>query len=112
MSKIFYDQFIDLGDLKSKIDRISQSGEEKEELWHLVDEYVHHRILGCIFDNLPRKYHDEFMKRFYDEPFNDGLIEFLNAKMGMNFEKVVREEVDRIKKELLKEACFKPMKRK
>ena len=68
MSKIFYDHLIILEEIKVYISRVSSSQEEKEELWNLVDEIVHHRIFSMVLDKLPKEHHDNFMNKFYKAP--------------------------------------------
>jgi hypothetical protein len=35
--------------------------EEREELWKIVDEIVHHRIVGCLLENLEKEKHEEVL---------------------------------------------------
>lgn len=104
MSKIFYDYLLDFRELDKKIKKIAKSAEEREEIWKLVDEIVHHRILGCILDNLPKKNHSEFLNLFHSLPYDSNLLmNYLKEQIGNNFEELLKQEIGSISTELLKE---------
>lgn len=104
MSKIFYDHLIVIEELEGVVKR-AQTHEEREELHRLVDEMIHHRVLGCILDHLPREHHEEFLEKFHAAPYDDSLIGYLQEKtpQEIDIEQKIREEVAKLKKELLKE---------
>lgn len=103
MSKLFFDQLIVLDDVESEIKKVAKSPEEREELWHLVDEMVHHKVLGCILDRLPRGSHEEFLDKFQTAPYDEGLIGYLKEKIGENIEELIKGEVGGLAYELLEE---------
>ena len=104
MSNIFYDHLLDLKDLDREIKKAAKTSEEREELWKLIDEIVHHRVLGCILDNLPRRNHDEFLELFHKSPHDkDLLMGYLKKQIGDNFEELLRQELGSISTDLLKE---------
>ena len=51
MSKIFYDHLITLEEVDIEIRAISQTPDEKEELWKLIDEIVNHRMMITILES-------------------------------------------------------------
>ena len=53
MSKVYYDHLIVLGDIESRIKSIAETQEEREELWQLVDDIIHQRVLACHFGHVP-----------------------------------------------------------
>lgn len=103
MSKLFYDHLIILEELEHHIKSAAQTPEEKEELWNIVDEIVHHRVLGCILEGLPNEYHREFLDKFHDAPHDDTLMDYINFRTEGNVESAIKEEVNILAKELLEE---------
>lgn len=107
MSKIFYDHLIALEDLEKELDSLEATPEEKEELWKLVDEILHHRVLGCILDRLPNDHHEEFLSKFHEAPHDEYLLDYLKEKIGENIEEIIRGEIGNLAFELLKDIRFK-----
>ncbi len=103
MSKIFYDHLIILEEVESEIKSIADSPEEKEELWKLVDDIVHHRVMISILDRLPIEYHEEFLSKFHKTPHHDSHMGYLNDKIEDDIEAVIKKEVKDLEKELLHE---------
>ncbi|MBN1168681.1 hypothetical protein JXA63_02205 [Candidatus Woesebacteria bacterium] len=103
MSMIFYDHLLDMQNVARYISEICESEEEKLELWNIVDEIVHHRVLGCILDNLPREHHEDFIERFKSKPHSRKLIVFINNRIGHDIEGEIRENTQNLQEELLKE---------
>ena len=101
MSKVFYDKLVALENIDKEINKLVDSKEEKEELWHIIDEYVHHRVMGCILTNLHHDHHEEFLSRFVDTPHDEGLFNFLKEKISGDFEEFLAKEVNMIKQELM-----------
>ena len=110
MSKLFFDHLIVLTRVDAHVKAISQNIEEREELWQLVDELVHHRVMDLILGSLPEEHHTEFMEKFTEFPYEERLFVFLNEKTGKNFEKVITEEMKTLEDEILKD--LKPRKKK
>lgn len=81
MSKVFYDHLIVLEDLEEVIKTKAKTTEEREELWALVDELIHHRVVGCILDRLPPEHHHEFLDKFAKAPHDDGILGFLKERV-------------------------------
>ncbi len=103
MSSIFYDHLISLDELEKLLKESIETPEEREELWRLIDEIIHHRVLGCIFDNLPNNHHEEFLSKFHNSPHDLDLISYLNKKIGKNIEELIKQEVNALALELLAE---------
>lgn len=106
MSKIFYDHLIILEEVEGVVDKTAKTQEEKEELWAIVDEMIHHRILGCILDVLPKEHHHEFLEKFHSAPHDQGLIDFLNSVVEEDVEELIRNESKGLEQEILKEVKF------
>lgn len=105
MSKIFYDYLIIFEELEDVIRSEEVEPEEREEIHQLIDEMIHHRVLGCILDHLPREHHEEFLERFHETPYDEGLIQYLQEKTPeeVDIEAKIKEEVAKLKQELLEE---------
>jgi hypothetical protein len=103
MSKLFFDHLIKLDEVEEEIKKVAKTQEEKEELWQIVDEIIHHRVIGCILDKLPPKNHQEFLEKFHEAPYDLGLIEYLTQKIGENIEEIIRQEIGSLAYELLAE---------
>ncbi|MHA2055752.1 MAG: hypothetical protein ACW99F_19455 [Candidatus Hodarchaeales archaeon] len=102
MSKVFYDHLLSLDGLKKEIDLVSESLEEKEELWQLVDEIIHYRILHIILDNLDDKHHPEFVEFYHKCPHDETILVFIKEKMGDKYERIVKAEANNMSSEIMK----------
>ncbi len=103
MSKIFYENFVVLEKIEEFIESSSMSNDEKEELWKIVNEIVHHRVMGCVLENLPREHHDEFLTKAKDSPHDTTLIDYLEEKTGNKISEKIKEEIAAIEEEILKD---------
>lgn len=103
MSKLYYDHLIAYEEIELEISKISQSREEKEELWQIVDEMIHHKVLDLVLSKLPKDKHQEFMEKFVAAPHDEGLFDYLNDKIGDDVEKLIKTELDKLAKDILKE---------
>lgn len=104
MSKLFFDHLIILEEVDDKIKKSAGSQEEKEELWGLVDEMVHHKAFDVILDKLPRESHEEFLEMFHSHPHDEEMIfGYLKNKIGENIEEILRSEFGNLTYEILKE---------
>ncbi|OGM29512.1 hypothetical protein A2630_00775 [Candidatus Woesebacteria bacterium RIFCSPHIGHO2_01_FULL_44_10] len=101
MSKIFYDSLLDLSDVEKHISKVAQTQEEKEELWQIVDELIHHKIVGCILDNLHSDHHEEFLDKFHLNPYDESIIQYLNEKIDSDAGQLIRDQVKVINSLLL-----------
>jgi transcriptional regulator of NAD metabolism len=102
MSKIFYDQLINLEDIEKEINSLAESNEEKEELWNIVDEIVHHRVMGCILDNLDTEDHEEFLIKFHKTPYDESLFDYLKEKIDKNLQELIQQEIGSLSFELIR----------
>ncbi len=104
MSKIFYDRLLTLEDLDREIRKVAKTPEEREEIWHLIDEIIHHKAMGCILDNLPRNHHEEFLEMFGKSPHDEDLLfTYLQDKIGQNVQEILKQELGNLAFELLAE---------
>ena len=103
MAHVFYDHLLELEEIEELIKGHSGEPEEREELNKIVDETVHHRVLGCILQHLPREHHEDFLERFHAAPHDPTIIVFLQEKTpsDVDIEQKIKEAVKELKKELL-----------
>src|SRR5688572_24958311 len=105
MSKLFFDHLLSLDKLDSKIKKLAKTQEEREELWLLVDEIVHHKVFEVILDKLPKDNHQEFLEMVHKAPHNEEfLFSYLKAKIGENIEDILRQELGDLTYDTLKDA--------
>lgn len=103
MSKIFYDHLIVLEEVEAEIKNSAQTEEERHELWQLVDEIVHSKVLEFLLDRLPSVHHNEFLEKFHAAPYDERLIDYLEEKIGENIEELLKEEIGGLAYEILGE---------
>ena len=101
MSKIFYDHLIILEEVDRSIKGSTETQEERQELWQIVDEIIHHRVLGCVLAHLPREHHEEFLEKFHQAPHDEGLLDYLEEKIKKDVTKLIKEEVKSLSTELV-----------
>lgn len=103
MSRIFYDHLLVFEEVEKNINSMEISKEERDELWNLVDEMVHHRAFGLILERLPRGNHKEFLEKFHEAPYSQNLMEYLKIKVGENVEELLKQELGNLAYEILSE---------
>ncbi|HET7099339.1 MAG TPA: hypothetical protein VFI61_03850 [Patescibacteria group bacterium] len=102
MSKLFFDHLLSLDKLDHEIKKIAKTQEEREELWVLVDEIIHHKVFHLILDKLPRDNHEEFLEMFHKAPHDEAyLFGYLKEKIGENIEEILRQELGDVTYEIL-----------
>lgn len=104
MSKLFFDHLIELKEVDREIKKVAKTSQEREELWVLVDEIVHHKVMGCILGQLSREHHEEFLDMFHKSPHDEELlISYLKHRIGDNVEELIKQEIGGLASELLNE---------
>lgn len=103
MSKIFYDVHIHLEEIEIELDKLGIEHEEKQEMEHLIEEMVHHRVLDRLLTHLPRQHHAEFLDRFHKTPYDEKLLSWLDARIEKSVEEHVKDEMEKLKKEILQD---------
>lgn len=101
MSKIFYDHLVDLSQVEKKVKKIAKTQEEREEIYRLIDEIIHHRVIGCILNELPEKSHKEFLQELSDRPHDEGLLSYLGKNIGRDIGEFIKNEIHQLTVELL-----------
>lgn len=103
MTRIFYDHLITLTKIELVVKQSAQSKEEQEELWQLVEDMVHHKVMHILLDHLPREHHNEFLEEFSKAPHDERHIHFLNDKSGKDIETIIQDELKHLEEETLNE---------
>lgn len=103
MSKVFYDHLIILEGVEDEIKSATETHEEREELYEIIDEIIHHKVLGIILDYLPEKHHSTFLEKFHETPHDHGLMEYLNKKVEKNMEEIIKQEIGSLAYEILQD---------
>lgn len=101
MSMIFYDRLVVLTSVDKKIKRLVFSSDERQELWQMVEEIIHHKVLGCCLTHLPKNHHHEFLEMFHNRPHDQELLKFLDEKSKKDMKKIIKEEIKNLTKDLL-----------
>ncbi len=110
MSKLFYDHLIILEEVEAEIKNAAETEEDRHELWQLVDEIVHSKVLESILDKLPGQHHEEFLDRFHKAPHDETLLDYLKEKIGENIEEIIRAEIGNLAFEILQDIRGKALK--
>lgn len=103
MSKIFYDHFIKLEEVEVEFDKLEMEPEEREEIEHLIEEMIHHRVMDRLLTYLPKHHHAEFLDRFHKMPYDESLIRYLDEKIEKTVKEHVEEEMEKLKREILED---------
>lgn len=103
MSKIFYDHLVVVEEITAKLDKFDLDAVSRQELILLIDETLHQEIINLILTHLPPEHHEDFLNKFYHNPNDEGLLDFLKTHSGKDIEKLIKEEAKKVKKEILLE---------
>lgn len=103
MSRIFYDKYIVLEGVEVELDKLEMDREERQELEHLIDEMIHHRVMDRLLTHLPRHHHAEFLDRFHKAPYDEALIRYLDQRIEKSVKEHIEEEIEKLKKEILED---------
>ena len=103
MSKIFFDKLVSVKQVEKYIAKLTETVEERHELWQLVDEIVHHRVLHCVLNELPKKHHKEFLVKLYEAPHDEDLLAYSQKKITKDISEFIKLEVQSIENEILKD---------
>ena len=101
MSKLFYDHLVVFSELEKLVKKHVQDAESRGEIYQLVDEIVHHKVVGCILDRLPEEAHHEFLDHVHKRPHDEGILKFIKERVTEDVEEFIRHEVHLLGTELL-----------
>ncbi len=106
MSRLFYDHLVDFSELEKLVKKNVKDEASRHEIYKLVDEIVHHRVVGCILDRLPENHHKEFLDHVHKRAHDTGILEYLKERVAEDVEEFIRREVYLLGTEIL--AMFAP----
>lgn len=110
MAKIFYDHLVVVEEVTEKLEKYDLDAVSLQELVLLIGETLHQEILDLILTHLPDNLHEDFLARFYRDPGDAGLLDYLKTHTGKDIEKLIKLEAQKVKREILAE--IKSAKRK
>lgn len=100
MSILFFDKLIILDKVEKKIKRMSSTSEEKQEFFQYVEEIIHHKVIGCCLDHLPKDNHSEFLEKLHKSPYDEKLLTYLDEKTKKDMKKIIKNEIKDLTKDL------------
>jgi hypothetical protein len=104
MSKLFFDHLIEFKKIDKQIKSVAKNTTEREELWAIVDEIVHHKVVGCVLDKLPKENHEEFLEVFHNSPHDEEIVfGYLKSRVGEDIKEIIKKEIIDLEQDLLKE---------
>ncbi len=103
MSSIFWDNLILLPAVEAEIKTVAETEEEKHELWQIVDEIIHHRMLELILDVLNEEHHHEFLERFHQAPHDVIHFQYLDERTDKNIKELFIEKIKEFEAEILRD---------
>lgn len=101
MAKLFYDDYLNLEEVEKILKKNVKDDGAREEIYKLIDEIAHHRVLGCILDRLPEKHHKEFMGHVHERPHDEGILHYLKDKLTEDVGEFLRTETHKLSEEFL-----------
>lgn len=101
MSNLYYDKLAVLKRVEIIINKSVETIEEREELWQIVDETLHHRVLNSVLCILPEEHHHDFLCMFHECPYDEKIINFINQRIDDDIEKIIKKQVKLLEKEIL-----------
>src|SRR3972149_6175670 len=93
MSKLFYDHLVDLSELEKLVKKHVKDEEARHEIYKLIDEILHHRVVGCILDRLPENHHKEFLTHVSEKGHDESILEYLQERITEDVEEFIKHEV-------------------
>ena len=94
--KTFFDKHLDLTGLEKHL-----GGDEEHVL--IVQRTMRNHVLSAILEIMPKDKHQSFLTDFMSQPEADRHWDVLREHIKDDVEKIVKTEVSRVKKEILKE---------
>ena len=101
MSRIFYDHLTAFDRFAPMVGRHLSTPIEREEVWHIIDEITHLKVVSLILEKLPSQHHGEFLQNFAKAPHDTNIIVFLEEKIGENFQELLASDLVLFEQELL-----------
>lgn len=102
MKHTFYAHLVDLTEIEIRLDSHGLKKHEKDELFLMVKETLHYRVVSEILTHLPEEHHDWFLEEYTKVPHSKQLLAQLKDQVA-EIEDKIKGVVDRVKEEILAE---------
>lgn len=101
MSKLFWDKYLIFEEIEIELKNLELPRRDRVHLEHVLDELVSHRVLDMLMTHLPKEHHEEFLDKFKKAPHDEKLLKYLDERIEDSAEKHIKDEIDKVKKEVL-----------
>ena len=101
MSRIFYDHLTMFEKIAPKVGMHMSSPIERGEIWHIIDELTHHRVVHLILEKLPLEHHEKFLQKFAKAPYDNRIVHFLEEHLGDDIQQVIASDLALFEEEIL-----------
>ncbi len=101
--KAFYSHLIIIEDIHSALAEYEMDLAERQELLTLAEQILHHHTLNVVLNHLPAEKHDHFLNGIENDLESDQWMEFLKTEIKTDIEAAIKDQADKIKKEILTE---------
>lgn len=98
--KPFWDNLVEVEEIRIKIDEHGLEDEEKKELLEITYQTFDIRIMEIILTHLPEKKHQSFLDTLSRKPHHSKLMDFLKEEVE-DIEEKIKELVKEVKEEIL-----------
>lgn len=96
MSIIFYDYLVNKSEILAIIDKLEAPDNHKGKMKQLVDDIVHQGLTEFILQKLHPHYHNAFLSRVDQAPYDPEIISYLKDHISADIEKEIQAEADKL----------------
>lgn len=100
--KPFYHQWIRIEKVYMEVKKVGLSEGEEKEIWDLLEETIHTRVLDAVLEKLPEVKHEEFLEKFRQKPDDTALLNYLRAEID-DIENHLDKTFQELETEILKD---------
>jgi len=100
VADLFWDELIEIEEIKVKIEKHGFSDEEKTKLLEIVYQTLDLRIFDVILTQLPSEKHKKFLDQFSKLPHNPSLLQSLKED-AQDIEDKIKDMGRKIKEEII-----------
>jgi len=100
LNKPFYHHFIRVEKIYIAVKKSGLRRNEEKEIWELVEETIHTRILNALLEKLPEGKHEEFLEKFSLRPDDTRLIDYFRQE-ATDIESHLEETFRSLEEEIL-----------
>jgi len=100
--KAFYHSVIDVQKIHSHLKKVGLDEKKHLQVWDLIEETIHIKILDTILAKLPEKKHQSFLEKFHKTPHDPKLLAELE-KETKDLKKHIHESFVELEKEIFED---------